>query len=57
MDDKLPLKMVRSESQDPFQNFGAQIISLERVKLGTSNMMYGLILMSISSCVIDYPEE
>jgi len=45
-DEKLPLKGEWSRSCDLFLNFGASVMSLERVKLGISNSLHWLILMS-----------
>ena len=36
--------------------FGGPVISLERVRFGTSDLVSRLICMSISTCMMDYPE-
>ena len=38
-------------------NFGAPIVSLEKVKLGISDMVYALILMNTNAIMIDYPSK
>jgi len=53
-DEKLPLKGEWSRSCDLFLNFGASVMSLERVKLGISNSLHWLILMSTSAYIALY---
>jgi len=51
------LCMAWSGSCDPFLKNFALIISLELVKLGTSNFVWRLMYRSTSACRIYYPQK
>ena len=48
---------VRQRRLSYLLNFGSAVISLDWVKLGTSNFVCGLILTSTIAFVIDYPQR
>ena len=53
-DDKLSLKGAWSGSCDPFVNFRAPVLSLERMKLYMSNLVCRLIAVIITTCVLKF---
>jgi len=53
-DDKLSLKGAWSGSCDPFVNFRAPVLSLERTKLYMSNLVCRLIAVIITTCVLKF---